>query len=171
MDRRRLHEVHGLWTDLLRATETKGAKLKEAGAQQQFNRNLEDMEMWLGEIEAQLGSEDYGKDLISVQNLQKKTGLLESDINAHQERIDGISSQVEQFEQSGHFDAPSIRQKEQRFLTRYNMLRDPLNRRKMKLAESLKGHQLFRDIEDELAWIREKEQIAASNNRGIFKIL
>ena len=34
------------------------------------------------------------------------------------------------------------------------------------MAESLQGNQLFRDIEDELAWIREKEQIAASTNRG-----
>lgn len=160
--------MHGLWVELLKATEMKGAKLKEAGAQQQFNRNLEDMEMWLSEIEGQLGSEDYGKDLISVQNHQKKLGLLESDINAHHERIDGISSQVAQFEQGGHFDAPNIRSKEQRFLQRYGNLQDPLNRRKGKLDESLKGHQLFRDIEDELAWIREKEQIAGSNNRGIF---
>lgn len=63
-----------------------GAKLKEAGAQQQFNRNIEDIELWLSEVEGQLLSEDFGKDLISVQNLQKRHGLLESDINAHQVR-------------------------------------------------------------------------------------
>ncbi|KAK6046318.1 spectrin repeat-containing domain protein, partial [Cooperia oncophora] len=45
-------------------------------------------------------------------------------------------------------------------------LRDPLEKRKNKLAESLQGNQLFRDIEDELAWIREKEQVAGSTNRG-----
>uniref|UniRef100_A0A915I8Y9 SH3 domain-containing protein n=1 Tax=Romanomermis culicivorax TaxID=13658 RepID=A0A915I8Y9_ROMCU len=162
----KLKKVHDLWHDLLNATEKKGAKLKEAGSQQQFNRNLEDMEMWIAETEAQLASEDYGKDLISVQNLQKKLGLLESDINAHQERSDGISAQALQFEQSGHFDAPNILNKEKRFLQRYKNLHDPLNRRKGKLAESLKCHQLFRDIEDELAWIREKEQVATSTNRG-----
>uniref|UniRef100_A0A0K0D8G4 Alpha-spectrin n=1 Tax=Angiostrongylus cantonensis TaxID=6313 RepID=A0A0K0D8G4_ANGCA len=41
-----------------------------------------------------------------------------------------------------------------------------LEKRKNKLAESLQGNQLFRDIEDELAWIREKEQVAGSTNRG-----
>lgn len=38
-----------------------GAKLKEANDQQQFNRNVEDVDLWLGEIEGQLSSEDYGK--------------------------------------------------------------------------------------------------------------
>lgn len=32
--------------------------------------------------------------------------------------------------------------------------------------ESLAVQQLFRDVEDEEAWIREKEPIVASNNRG-----
>ena len=38
-----------------------GSKLKEVNDQQQFNRNVEDIEVWLGEIEGQLMSEDYGK--------------------------------------------------------------------------------------------------------------
>lgn len=101
-----------------------------------------------------------------MQNLQKKHALLESDINAHQERIDGVSQQANQFEDGGHFDAPSIRAKEKRLLDRYTHLQDPLRRRRGKLSESLRGQQLFRDIDDELAWIREKEQIAASTNRG-----
>lgn len=42
---------------------------------------------------------------------------------------------------------------------KFQNLRDPLEKRKNKLAESLQGNQLFRDIEDELAWIREKEQV------------
>lgn len=38
--------------------------------------------------------------------------------------------------------------------------------RKQKLLDSLQVQQLFRDIEDEEAWIREKEPIAGSTNRG-----
>ncbi len=75
-----------MWSDLEHGTRFKGGKLKEAGDQQQFNRNIEDVEMWLGELESQLGSEDYGKDLISVQNLQKKHALLNNDFGAHQVR-------------------------------------------------------------------------------------
>lgn len=38
-----------------------GNKLKEASQQQQFNRNVEDIDAWLSEIEGQFMSEDYGK--------------------------------------------------------------------------------------------------------------
>lgn len=163
---KRLDQVDGLWDELVDATAKKGAKLKEAGDQQQFNRNVEDVELWLSELEGQIASEDFGKDLISVQNLQKKQALLESDYNAHQDRVDAIKQQAKTFHDSGHFDAPMILRKQDALTTRYNNLRDPLLKRKNKLAESLKGNQLFRDMDDELAWIREKEQIAASTNRG-----
>lgn len=52
------------------------------------------MELWLSELEGQVASEDFGKDLVSVQNLQKKIALLESDYLAHQDRVDGIKSLV-----------------------------------------------------------------------------
>ncbi|KHN88357.1 Spectrin alpha chain [Toxocara canis] len=164
--RQRLAEVDGMWDELVDATAKKLAKLKEAGDQQQFNRNVEDVELWLSELEGQIASEDFGKDLISVQNLQKKQALLESDYNAHQDRIDSLHQQAKAFSDSGHFDAPMILRKEEALRSRYDALREPLNRRKVKLGESLLGNQLFRDIDDELAWIREKEQIAASTNRG-----
>lgn len=83
---------------------------------------MEDIELWLSELEGQLASEDYGKDLISVQNLQKKQGLLESDYNAHQDRIDVIKQQAMSFRDSGHFDAPMILRKEEALRTRYGTI-------------------------------------------------
>jgi spectrin alpha len=162
----RLAEVEGLWAELADATNKKAAKLNEANEEQLFNRNIEDVELWLSELEGNVASEDYGKDLISVQNLQKKLALIESDYNAHQDRIDTIHNQSRQFSDADHFNAPIIVKKQEALQGRYDTLREPLSRRKNKLAESLRGNQLFRDIDDELSWIREKEQIAASTNRG-----
>lgn len=51
-------------------------------------------------------------------------------------------------------------------MARYEALKDPMVARKQKLADSLRLQQLFRDVEDEETWIREKEPIAASTNRG-----
>lgn len=84
-----------------------------------YFRNVEDIELWLSELEGQLASEDYGKDLISVQNLQKKLGLLESDYNAHQDRIDVVRKQAKAFHDSGHFDAPMILRKEEALRSRF----------------------------------------------------
>lgn len=104
----RLEEIVRLWETLLAATERKGTRLAQASQQQQFNRGVEDLEIWLSEVEGQLLSEDYGKDLTSVQNLQKKHALLEADVTSHQDRIDAIKSAAQQFIDSSHFDVDSI---------------------------------------------------------------
>lgn len=82
------------------------------------------------------------------------------------DRIDGISIQARQFQEAGHFDADNIRKKQEALVVRYDALREPMAMRKQKLSDSLRLQQLFRDVEDEETWIREKEPIAASTNRG-----
>ena len=94
------------------------------------------MELWLSEVEGQRLSEDYGKDLTSVQNLQMKHVLLDADVGTHQDRIDRIRISAEQFVNAGHL-----------------------------MLDSLAVQQIFRDVEDEEAWIREKEPIINSTNR------
>lgn len=162
----RLGELAGLWEKLALASELKGSKLQEAAAQQQYNRSVEDIELWLSEVEGQLLSEDYGKDLTSVQNLQKKHALLEADVSSHAERIEAIRNQAEQFIERGHFDADNIKAKRDALVNRYTALDKPMAIRKRRLLDSLQAQQLFRDLDDEAAWIREKEPIIASTNRG-----
>lgn len=87
-------------------------------------------------------------------------------INLFQDRIDGITIQARQFQEAGHFDADNIRKKQEALVLRYEALREPMSARKQKLSDSLRLQQLFRDVEDEETWIREKEPIAASTNRG-----
>ncbi|KAL5013103.1 hypothetical protein ScPMuIL_011654 [Solemya velum] len=164
--RERVDEILELWSSLLKQTEMKGNKLKEASQQQQFNRNVEDIERWLVDIEGQMHSEDYGKDLTSVQNLQKKHALLEADVIAHQDRIDGIKVQAKQFCESGHFDKDNIDNKQMILVERYNSLHSPITGRKQKLNDAQLLQQFLRDVEDEEDWIREKEPIASSTNRG-----
>ncbi|KAJ2946711.1 hypothetical protein O0L34_g12769 [Tuta absoluta] len=162
----RLGELEGLWEKLVAASELKGSKLQEASQQQQYNRAVEDVELWLSELEGQLLSEDYGKDLTSVQNLQKKHALLEADVSSHAERIEAIRQQAEQFIEKGHFDADNIQAKRDALVGRYAALDKPMAVRKRRLLDSLQAQQLFRDLDDEAAWIREKEPIIASTNRG-----
>lgn len=162
----RLEEILELWQQLVEAADKKESRLSEASQQQQFNRTVEDIELWLSEVEVSLNSEDYGKDLTSVQNLQKKHGLLESDVIGHQERVDSVHQTSLEFLDKGHFDADTIKRKAETVERRYAALQAPIEARRRKLSDSLRVQQLFRDIEDEEAWIREKEPIAASNNRG-----
>lgn len=153
----RIKNIMSQWDSLVDATEQKGSRLKEAAEGQSFNRNLEDIDLWLSECEAQLANEDLGKDLTSVQNLQKKLKDTESDIIARKERIDAIQQASKVFEESGHFDRENIVRKQAVLVSKFNGLFEPIQQRKAKLAESLQLQQLLRDIEDEETWIREKE--------------
>ena len=155
-----------LWLSLVSTAANKGSKLSEAAEQQQFNRGVEDIELWLTEIEGQLASEDYGRDLTSVQNLMKKHALLEADVVSHQDRVDGVVIQAQQFVEKGHFDADTIQAKQAALVDRFRALQAPITARRERLSDALRVQQLFRDIEDEEAWIREKEPIAGSTNRG-----
>lgn len=163
---KRIDDLQRLWAALVEAAEQRGLKLSEAGSQQAYNRGVEDIDIWMGEVEQQLSSEDFGRDLISVQNLLKKQNLLEADMAACRERVQRSSQKANEFVGCNHFDAPNIQNKQDNLSKRFDELQTSLVRRKHKLLDSLKVQQLLRDIEDEEAWIREKEPIATSTNRG-----
>nr|CDS29622.1 Spectrin alpha actinin [Hymenolepis microstoma] len=162
----RINELDSLWVQLLDAMSKKGKNLEQANNQQQFVRNIEDVELWLSEVEAKLASDDHGRDLNNVINIQKKHNLLESDVQSHRDRIGAFRDQVEAFKHEGHYDAPILEEKQQQVMTRYNALAEPLKKKRARLDDAYRLHQFYRDVEDEEDWIREKEPVAASNNVG-----
>ncbi|XP_074621265.1 spectrin alpha chain, non-erythrocytic 1-like [Acropora palmata] len=162
----RLDELHQLWNHLFDRSKDKGMKLKEAAQQQQFNRATEDVELWFAEVENLLAVEDLGKDLTSVQNLQKKHAMIEGDVIARAEKIEVVNAQAQLFAEADHFDAPTISSKKEALNARYQQLQAPLQARKARLADAEKLKRFLHDVEDEEAWIREKEPIASSTNTG-----
>ena len=162
----KINELNSLWISLEEETKRKASKLKEAADQQQFNRGVEDVELWLNEVESQLLSEDYGKSLTVVLMLLKKQALLENDVQSHAERINEITRQANEFIDNGHFDSEGIRNKQINVVERYNALKTPMQIRKAKLNDSLKLQQLYRDIEDEEQYIKDKEHLATMTNLG-----
>lgn len=144
--RERASELESSWTELRDATDSKTRGLTEAIEEQQYNRTIEDFEIWLAEVEAQLLSEDYGKDLTSVQNLQKKHDQLESDIQAHQDKMNSINDQADQFVSNEHFNAAPIDEKRNAVAERYNDLQEPLKARDEKLKDALILQQYLRSV-------------------------
>lgn len=101
-----------------------------------------------------------------MQKLQKKLAQLETDISVHREQIDALSSQARGFEEMGHFDAASILERQKALVGRYEGLQSPLESQKSRLVASYQLQQLFRDLEDEEAWMKEREAAVASTNVG-----
>ena len=61
----------------------------------------QDLDFWLGEVEALLTTDELGKDLASVQNLMKKHQLVEADIIAHEDRINDMNEQADSLVDTG----------------------------------------------------------------------
>ena len=90
---------------------------------QAYYRGVEDLELWMSEIEAHLASDDYGKDLASCHNLIKKHQLLEVDVQQHRDRVEGVYRQCKKFTEAKHFDTPNIKHKQEEVQRRYVDLR------------------------------------------------
>lgn len=101
-----------------------------------------------------------------MQKLQKKLTLLETDISVHREQIEALSLQAQGFEEAGHFDAVGIIERQKTLVERYEGLQSPLERQKSRLVASRQLQQLVRDLEDEEAWMKEREAAVASTNVG-----
>lgn len=83
---------------------------------------IKDLEFWLGEVETLLSSEDYGRDLSSIENLLKKHQLLEADIQAHADRVGEMNAQADSLLESEQFDKQPIDDRRKVFYIYSNFL-------------------------------------------------
>ncbi|XP_058824690.1 spectrin beta chain, non-erythrocytic 1 isoform X6 [Topomyia yanbarensis] len=154
------------WQKLREASLEKKDRLAEAYEARLFERTLEDFNNWMDEVELQLSSEDYGRDLASVNNLLKKHEMLEADVAHHLETCEQIKAADDKFLASDHFLKDELHEVAMLTIKRYHSLHEPTTIRRDNLEDSLQLHQFLRDAEDELSWLNEKEPLAASKDLG-----
>ncbi|KAF5273495.1 hypothetical protein FQA39_LY07512 [Lamprigera yunnana] len=154
------------WRQLTELSQLKRERLGDAYQALLFDRSLDEFNSWLDEIEVQLKSTDYGKDLHSVNNLLKRHAVLENDVHQHTENCETIHDTAEQFLKNEHFKKNELHERAQIAITRFHQLQDPLQARRDLLEASSMLHQFKRDIDDELFWIMEREPLAGSSDLG-----
>lgn len=64
--------LHAMWEELESTTQTKAQCLFDANKAELFTQSCADLDKWMGGLEGQIQSDDYGKDLTSVNILLKK---------------------------------------------------------------------------------------------------
>ncbi|XP_078000869.1 spectrin beta chain, non-erythrocytic 5-like isoform X3 [Glandiceps talaboti] len=162
----KLAELELSWEQLVDKSTEKKERLQESYHALLFHRNLDDLECWIDDVETQLASEDLGKDLTSTNNLVKKHQLLESQVANHQQRTDEVQAQIKEFQQNDHFLSEEMTARANKFTDRYLALKSPMAKRKANLEEAQLLYQFYRDVEDEVSWIREKQPLATSKELG-----
>ena len=75
------------WDSLTQSTSTRKQQLDGAYNVQTFNRAADEAKQWMNEKSTTLQSDDYGRDLGSVQALQRKHEGFETDLYAIEEKV------------------------------------------------------------------------------------
>uniref|UniRef100_A0A671UFL2 Spectrin beta chain n=1 Tax=Sparus aurata TaxID=8175 RepID=A0A671UFL2_SPAAU len=144
----KLSALHTMWEELESTTQTKAQCLFDANKAELFTQSCADLDKWMGGLEGQIQSDDYGKDLTSDALIQARLVLLITPLRCWRTRWrcqDGRRQVVER---------------------KFQELLEPLRRRRDFLVESREIHQFNRDVEDEILWVQERMAVATSTDHG-----
>ncbi|XP_037638681.1 spectrin beta chain, non-erythrocytic 1-like isoform X3 [Sebastes umbrosus] len=165
MVKEKLASLKTMWEDLESTTQTKAKCLFDANKAELFTQSCADLDKWLGGLDGQLQSDDYGKDLTSVNILLKKQQILESQVEVRQKEVGELQSQSQALSQEGkgseEVDGQRIGVEK-----KFQCLQAPLQKRRDNLMASREIHQFNRDVEDEILWVEERMALATSTDHG-----
>merc|ERR1719336_2850212 len=141
-------------------------RLNEANTLHQFFRDIADEESWIKEKKLLVGSDDYGRDLTGVQNLKKKHKRLESELASHEPSIQAVHETGEGLIEASQFGSQEITERLKQLNDVWEELKDMAATRGQKLDESITYQQFLAKIEEEEAWISEKQQLLTVPDLG-----
>uniref|UniRef100_A0AAY5EV37 Spectrin beta chain n=1 Tax=Electrophorus electricus TaxID=8005 RepID=A0AAY5EV37_ELEEL len=163
--REKLASLQGQWEELESTTQTKAQCLFDANKAELFTQSCADLDKWLGSLEGQIQSDDYGKDLTSVNILLKKQQMLEKQVEVRKREVEELQSQAHVLQQEGK-DTDEVDGRREVVEKKFQELLEPLMKRKNFLMASREIHQFNRDMEDEILWVEERMPIATSTDHG-----
>ncbi|XP_026468282.1 spectrin alpha chain-like [Ctenocephalides felis] len=113
-----------------------------------------------------VNSEDYGRDLTGVQNLKKKHKRLEAELGSHEPAIQAVQEAGEKLMDVSNLGVPEIEQRLKALNQAWAELKSLAANRGQKLGESLTYQQFLAQVEEEEAWISEKQQLLGVEDYG-----
>ncbi|KAL0163081.1 hypothetical protein M9458_042477, partial [Cirrhinus mrigala] len=96
-------------------------------------------------------------DLEHVEVLQKKFEEFQTDLAAHEERVNEVNQAAGKLTQENHPEAELILKKQEEGLAQ---------QRQGKLFGAAEVQRFNRDVDETISWIKEKEQLMASDDFG-----
>ncbi|GAB1601116.1 spectrin beta chain, non-erythrocytic 1-like isoform X2 [Argonauta hians] len=161
-----INDLESCWKELFSTSNRKYQYLKDAFEALNINRDLDDLHQWIDETETQLSSEDHGKDLVSVTMLIKKNQRLKQDFENYRKKTNNLYETAKSFKEENHFMGKELLNRTQDTIDRFETLSEPINIREENLNDTLQLYRFYRDLEDELTWIHDKQPIVASKDFG-----
>ncbi|XP_037875798.1 spectrin alpha chain, non-erythrocytic 1 isoform X1 [Bombyx mori] len=161
-----VEELENQWQELQTAAKLRHDRLQEAYQARIFFRGLDDFTTWLDEVEAQLLSEDHGKDLASVTVLLKRHSRLEQQVSSKADTATQLADTARQLADTKHFMAQEILDRADQAVKRYRQLQEPIQIRRDNLEDAELLHRWDRDADEEFAWLQEREPLVHQEDAG-----
>ncbi|XP_037388755.1 spectrin beta chain, non-erythrocytic 1-like isoform X1 [Pygocentrus nattereri] len=161
----KLEALKKMWDELESTTQTKAQCLFDANKAELFTQSCADLDKWLSGLESQIQSDDFGKDLTSVNILLKKQQMLESQVEVRQKEVEELRSQAQALSQEGK-GSDEVDGQRRGVEKKFHELQEPLKKRRSNLMASREIHQFNRDVEDEILWVEERMPMATSTDHG-----
>uniref|UniRef100_A0A452U5T6 Spectrin beta chain n=1 Tax=Ursus maritimus TaxID=29073 RepID=A0A452U5T6_URSMA len=161
----KLEDLHKRWDRLESTTQAKARSLFDANRAELFAQSCSALESWLESLQAQLHSDDYGKDLTSVNILLKKQQMLEREMAVREKEVEAIQAQATALAQEDQ-GAGEVERTSRAVEEKFRALCQPMKERCRRLQASREQHQFHRDVEDEILWVTERLPMASSMEHG-----
>ncbi|XP_076971716.1 spectrin beta chain, non-erythrocytic 2 isoform X2 [Tamandua tetradactyla] len=161
----KLENLHKRWDELENTTQAKARSLFDANRAELFAQSCSALESWLESLQAQLHSDDYGKDLTSVNILLKKQQMLEREMAVREKEVEAIQAQAKALAQEDR-GAGEVERTSRAVEEKFRALCQPMKERCQRLQASREQHQFHRDVEDEILWVTERLPMASSREHG-----
>ncbi|CAJ0955136.1 unnamed protein product [Ranitomeya imitator] len=143
--------LHEQWNELETTTLQKEQTLFDAHRSELHEQRFADIATWINCIEMQVASDDYGKDLTSVNILLNNHKRIEDQIDQKTVEMDEVLPDVPSLAEDR-----SLGEKEENIKVRFSQLQEPMHERKRRLQSSKQVHQLHRDLADEILWVQKE---------------
>jgi chromosome segregation ATPase len=162
----RLDALRRLWNALMDKLKDKGKKLQQAQELVQLQRDIDEAKFWIKDKEAFVAADDTGKDLEHVEVVQKKFDEMMKDLANQEEKIKEINDQGQKLIDEGHPDQESIQKKLDDLNNAFQDLKDHAKQKQDKLFGAHETQRYFRDADETLNWIAEKDALLTTDDYG-----
>ena len=156
-------ELLEAWARLKFLVTERQQKLFEAYEIQRFNRDADETIAWIAEKDSVHSADDFGKDLASVQTLQRKHEGIERDLAALEDRVRTINQEAKRLCSIHGEHAEQINGKNDQIEKSWDELVAAAKERKKKLDESYYLHRFLADYRDLSLWINDMKAVISAD--------
>eukprot|EP00106_Octopus_bimaculoides_P014006 XP_014781448.1 PREDICTED: spectrin beta chain-like [Octopus bimaculoides] len=161
-----LESLSNQWEELENTTKDKGERLFDANRSVLYEQSCDDIDGWIQQLESQVVTEEFGRDLTTVNIQMQRQNQLEGQMKCKENQVLELDKQANYLKTMDPNKEAEIEARKVAVAERFMKIQAPLLVRRSQLERVKRIHQFQRDIEDEKMWVEEKMPLATSGNYG-----